>query len=45
VRRLIDANIVGIFVWSPSGRLVDANEAFLRLTGYSRDDLFSKRLG
>jgi PAS domain S-box-containing protein len=45
VRRLIDANIVGILVWGPSGRLVDANEAFLRLTGYSRDDLFSRRLG
>ena len=45
VRRLIDANIVGIFVWDPSGRLVDANEAFLRLTGYSRDELLSKRLG
>ena len=45
VRRLIDANLVGIFIWGPSGRLVEANEAFFRLTGYSRDDLFSKRLG
>ena len=42
VRRLIDANIVGIFVWGPSGRLVDANEAFVRLTGYNRDDLFKR---
>ena len=45
VRRLIDANLVGIFIWGPSGRLVEVNEAFFRLTGYSRDDLFSKRLG
>ena len=45
VRRLIDANIVGIFIWGPDGRLVDANEAFLRIAGYSRDDLAAKRLG
>ena len=45
VRRLIDSNIVGIFIWGPNGRLVDANEAFLRITEYSRDDLVSKRLG
>jgi PAS domain S-box-containing protein len=45
VRRLIDANIVGIFIWGPGGRIVDANEAFLRITGCSRDDLVSKRLG
>ena len=45
VRRLIDANIVGIFIWGPNDRLVDANDAFLRITGYSSDDLLSKRLG
>jgi len=45
VRRLIDANIVGIFIWGPDGRIVEANEAFLQITGYSRDDLVSKRLG
>ncbi|GLR90875.1 sensor histidine kinase [Bradyrhizobium iriomotense] len=45
VRRLIDANIVGIFIWGPDGRIVDANEAFLRITGYVRDELISNRLG
>jgi len=44
VRRLIDANVVGIFIWGPDGWIVDANEAFLQITGYSRDDLVSKRL-
>jgi PAS domain S-box-containing protein len=44
VRRLIDANIVGVFIWGPDGRIVDANEAFLHMTGYSRNDLASKRL-
>lgn len=45
VRRLINANIVGVFIWEPDGRIVDANEAFLRMIGYSRNDLVSKRLG
>ena len=44
VRCLIDANIMGIFIWHLDGRIVDANEAFLRIVGYSRDDLNSGRL-
>jgi PAS domain S-box-containing protein len=44
VRRLIDANIIGIFIWDSAGRIVDANEAFLQTAGYSRDDVTSKRL-
>jgi PAS domain S-box-containing protein len=39
VRRLVDANIIGIFIWDLAGRIIDANEAFLRLVGYDRDDL------
>jgi PAS domain S-box-containing protein len=44
VRRLVDANIIGIFIWDLDGRIIDANEAFLRLVGYDRDDLVSGRL-
>ena len=44
VRCLIDANIMGIFIWHLDGRIVDANEAFLRIVGYGRDDLSSGRL-
>ena len=44
VRRLIEANIMGIFIWHPDGRIVEANEAFLRIVGYDRDDLNSGRL-
>ena len=44
VRRLIDANIVGIFIWHADGRVLDANDEFLRIVGYSRDDLTSGRL-
>ena len=44
VRCLIDSNIIGIFIWNLDGRIVDANAAFLRIVGYSRDDLSSGQL-
>jgi PAS domain S-box-containing protein len=44
IRRLVDSNIIGIFVWDLDGRIIDANEAFLRIVGYGRDDLVSGRL-
>jgi PAS domain S-box-containing protein len=44
VRRLIDANIIGIFIWKLDGKIVEANEAFLSVVGYDRDDLTSGRL-
>src|SRR5262249_18120022 len=43
-RRLIDSNIIGIFIWGPDGRIIDANEAFLRIVGYNGDDLVAGRL-
>ncbi|WP_354099035.1 AAA family ATPase [Bradyrhizobium sp. S3.2.12] len=44
IRRLVDANIIGIFVWDFDSRIIDANEAFLRIVGYDRDDLVTGRL-
>jgi PAS domain S-box-containing protein len=44
VRRLVDANIIGIFIWSVDGRTIEANDAFLQITGYARDDLVSGRM-
>jgi len=44
IRRLVDANIIGIFVWDRDDRIIDANDAFLRIVGYDRDDLVSGRL-
>ena len=38
-RRLYESNIIGIAFGSIDGRLVDANDAFLRLVDYDRDDL------
>jgi PAS domain S-box-containing protein len=44
IRRLVDANIVGIFIYDLDGRILEANDAFLRIVGYDRDDLLSGRL-
>src|SRR5262249_17159458 len=44
IRRLVDANIIGIFVADLEGRVVDANDAFLRIIGYDREDLVSGRV-
>src|SRR5262245_15450513 len=44
VRRLVDSNIIGIFMWGLDGQIIDANEAFRRIVGYGRDDLVSGRI-
>jgi PAS domain S-box-containing protein len=44
IRRLVDANIIGIIIWDIEGRILEANDAFLRMTRYDRDDLASGRL-
>ena len=44
IRRLVDSNIIGIFIWNLDGRIIDGNEAFLRIIGYDRGDLIAGRL-
>jgi PAS domain S-box-containing protein len=44
IRRLVDANIIGIFVWDVEGRILEANEAFLRIIQYDREDLAAGRV-
>ena len=34
VRRLVDSNIIGIFIWDLEGRIIEANDAFLHMVGY-----------
>jgi PAS domain S-box-containing protein len=44
IRRLVDANIIGIFIWDFEGQIVEANDAFLNIVGYDREDLVAGRL-
>lgn len=38
-RRIVDSNMIGIVFWREDGRILDANQAFLRMVGYSELDL------
>src|SRR5262245_59012406 len=44
IRCLVDSSIIGIVTGNPDGQITDANEAFLRVVGYGREDLVSGRL-
>jgi PAS domain S-box-containing protein len=44
IRRLVEANIIGIFIFDLEGRILEANDAFLKLVGYDREDLFAGRV-
>jgi PAS domain S-box-containing protein len=44
IRRLVDANIMGIFIWNFEGQIIEANEAIPQMVNYSREDLGSGRL-
>jgi PAS domain S-box-containing protein len=43
--RLVDANIIGVATCDADGRILEANDAYLDMLGYSRDDLTSQRIG
>src|ERR1700724_1964887 len=44
IRRLVDSNIMGVFIWDFDGRILEANDEFLRMVGYDREDLVSGRI-
>jgi PAS domain S-box-containing protein len=44
IRRLVDANIIGIFIWDSEGGILEANDAFLRMVDYNREDLVAGRV-
>jgi len=44
IRRLVDANIIGIAIWDVQGRVIEANQAFLDIVGYVPEDLVSGQL-
>jgi PAS domain S-box-containing protein len=45
IRRLVDANIIGVVFWNTSGRISEVNDEFLRVVGYSREELLSGKVG
>jgi len=43
-RRLVDSNVQGVIFWNKSGEILDANDGFLQLVGYTREDLTAGRI-
>ncbi|MES1148123.1 MAG: PAS domain S-box protein, partial [Bradyrhizobium guangdongense] len=41
IGRLVDSNIIGILFWDAEGDVSYANDAFLNMTGYTRQELVS----
>jgi PAS domain S-box-containing protein len=44
IRRLVEANVVGIVMWNLEGAITAANEAFLHMVQYAREDITSGRV-
>jgi PAS domain S-box-containing protein len=44
IRRLVEANVIGIVFWNLDGTVTEANEAFLQMLQYDREDLISGRV-
>jgi len=44
IRRLVDANLIGIFIWGLQGQIIEANDTFLRMVGYDHEDLAAGRV-
>src|SRR5579863_6001105 len=44
IRRLVEANVVGIVMWNLEGTITGANEAFLQMVQYDREDLAAGRV-
>jgi PAS domain-containing protein len=44
LEELVDANITGIVIWNFEGGILEANDEFLRIVEYGREELVSGRL-
>ncbi|MBI3607089.1 MAG: PAS domain S-box protein [Nitrospirae bacterium] len=43
-RRVVESNMIGIIFWDIQGHITEANDAFLKMVGYTRDDLVAGAL-
>jgi PAS domain S-box-containing protein len=44
IRRLVEANVVGVLMWSLDGAIIEANEAFLHIVQCGHEDIASGRV-
>jgi len=41
LRRFYDSGMLGVFYWNMAGKVIDGNDKFLQMIGYTREDLLS----
>jgi PAS domain S-box-containing protein len=44
IRRLVESNVQGVIFWNTNGEITEANDAFLSIVGYTREDLVAKSM-
>lgn len=44
LRRLVDSNIMGVFFGNLNGNILEANDAFLQMVGYTRQELLTGQI-
>jgi PAS domain S-box-containing protein len=44
LRRLYDSGMIGVIYWNMDGRITDANDKFLEMVGYTREDVQAGRI-
>ncbi|MBD0335304.1 MAG: response regulator [Cyanobacteria bacterium Co-bin13] len=44
IRRLVESNVIGVILADMNGTVLEANDAFLKMVGYSREDLQANRV-
>jgi PAS domain S-box-containing protein len=42
--RLVESNIIGVILAGPNGTIMEANDAFLQIVGYTREDLLNQAM-
>ena len=44
VSRFTESNTIGVFCWDADGNIIDANDAFSDIVGYSRQALLAAKI-
>src|SRR5262249_18160454 len=44
MRRLVESNVQGVVFWNTRGAVTEANDAYLKIVGHTRDDLAAGRV-
>jgi PAS domain S-box-containing protein len=43
-RRVVESNMIGIIFWNTNGQITDANDAFLKIVGHTREELLAGKV-